>query len=297
MTTFPEVTSQTQTSNLLRFLPQLPDELANGRTQVSDSTSMNSDDRPDAARRLSTLQVVTLILSVYVLFALLLQSLVPLSDETNILLDRIDFVVCLIFLGDFFVSLRHAKSKSAFLKWGWIDFISSIPMLDVFRVGRAVRIFRLVRVLRAARSSRKLLSYFLRERRKTSFAAIVTIVLTLVVFSAVAVLQFETSPEATIKTPEDAFWWAYSTITTVGYGDNYPISSEGRVVGAVLMTVGVGLFVSITGFLASYLVEPEKNEGADIKELTREVRALREQVRTLESKVTVSKSDRHEAKS
>ncbi len=97
------------------------------------------------------------------------------------MLDRIDFFVCLVFLADFFTRLVQAPSKLQFLKWGWIDFVSSIPMVDAFRVGRVVRIVRVFRILRAFRSTKNLLTYLFRERKTTSLAAVATISLVLVV--------------------------------------------------------------------------------------------------------------------
>ena len=62
-----------------------------------------------------------------------------------------------------------------------------------------------------------------------------------------------------IKTAEDAIWWAYVTITTVGYGYKFPITTEGRVIVALLMTVGMALFGTFTAYLASWFVgEGEK---------------------------------------
>lgn len=61
----------------------------------------------------------------------------------------------------------------------------------------------------------------------------------------------ETAPESNIKTAEDAIWWAFVTITTVGYGDRFPVTTEGRIIAALLMTAGVGLFGTFTGFIAS----------------------------------------------
>lgn len=251
---------------------------------------MTGQPKADSVENLSILQVVTFILSIYAVIALLLQSVVPLTPEATTLLDRIDLNICIVFLVDFFVSLYKAPSKCAFLKWGWIDLVSSVPMLDMFRVGRAVRIVRIFRILRALRSTKYILNYFLRNRKGTSFASIVTISLMLLIFGSIAMLQFETSADANIKTPADALWWAYTTITTVGYGDKYPLSIEGRIVAAILMTIGVGLFGTFTGFVTSLFVEPEHHEEkANLEQLTLAIQSLSAQVQSLESKLEIIK--------
>jgi voltage-gated potassium channel len=86
-----------------------------------------------------------------------------------------------------------------------------------------------------------------------------------------------------IKTPGDALWWAFATITTVGYGDKYPITTEGRIVAIILMVAGVGLFATFTGYLSSYFLEPtHKVAGNELKQLTNEIKLLREKVESLE---------------
>jgi voltage-gated potassium channel len=64
------------------------------------------------------------------------------------------------------------------------------------------------------------------------------------------------APDANIHTASDAMWWVYVTITTVGYGDRYPVTSAGRLVGVLVMTTGVGLFGTLAGFIAHKLVAP-----------------------------------------
>jgi len=78
--------------------------------------------------------------------------------------------------------------------------------------------------------------------------------------SSIAILQVETDPRSNIKTAEDALWWSYTTITTVGYGDLYPVTAEGRLIAIVVMTFGVGLFGTFTAYIASVFVKPKEEK-------------------------------------
>lgn len=224
-----------------------------------------------------------LILSVYVLVVIFIQTIFPLSPSTNLLIDRIDFAICLIFIYDFFLRLYHAPSKSRFLRWGWIDLVASIPMFDALRWGRLARLVRILRILRAFRSAKLLLSFLFRNRASSTFASVALISVVLVIFSSIAILNLEDAPESNIKTPADALWWAFVTITTVGYGDKFPVTVEGRLMAAVLMTAGVGLFGTFTAYIASFFVEAEqRREQDDIQQLISEIRLLREKIEVME---------------
>jgi len=206
--------------------------------------------------------IVILVLSVYVLAVLLLDLFIHFPPEIERLLEMIDNGICVFFLIDFGIRFYQAENKWIFMKWGWIDIVSSIPTLDMFRAGRAFRLIRLFRILRAFRSTRHLVKHVYASKTQGAFTTVSVIAILMVVFSSIAILQVENVPESNIKTAEDAIWWAYVTITTVGYGDRYPVTTEGRIIAAVLMTVGVGLFGTFTGFLASWFVK-EKNDGKD----------------------------------
>lgn len=106
----------------------------------------------------------------------------------------------------------------------------------------------------------------------------------LVIFGAIAMLQLEKGVEGSnIHNASDALWWAFVTITTVGYGDFYPVTHEGRVVAVILMTSGVGLFGTFTGFVASRFLEEdaEKQDAHVIANLRIEISDLRASVDTL----------------
>jgi len=232
------------------------------------------------AEQLGLLDVLALIFSVYVLVALFIQvAFRPLSPETVEILRWMDRLVCVVFLSDFFVRFHRAPSKAQFLRWGWIDFVSSLPV-NIFQVGRVVRIIRVFRILRAFRSMKNLLTFFFAHKKFTSFAAVVAGSLCVMVFSAIAVLNVEDSPKANIKDTGDAFWWAFVTMTTVGYGDKYPVTTEGRIIACVLMTAGAGLFATLTGLIASMFLQSKGNES-ELRELTQEVRMLAQKIESI----------------
>ncbi len=223
---------------------------------------MNSK-RADSENHLTFFNIVILVLSFYVLGALLVDTVVRLPTETSRLLTYIDNVVCLFFLVDFCIRFRQAENKWKFMRWGWIDLISSIPALEVFRAGRTLRLIRLLRILRAFRSTTHIIKYIFRNKMEGTFTTVAVVAILMVIFSAIAILQVETAPESNIKSAGDAIWWAYVTVTTVGYGDKFPVTTEGRVIAALLMTVGVGLFGTFTGFVASWFVADKKEEQAE----------------------------------
>jgi len=72
-----------------------------------------------------------------------------------------------------------------------------------------------------------------------------------------------TSPDANITTASDAVWYVIVTITTVGYGDKYPVTNPGRIVGVLIMVVGVGLFGVLTGFLANIFLAPKDEKDKE----------------------------------
>jgi len=133
-------------------------------------------------------------------------------------------------------------------------------MIDAFRTARLVRIIRVIRIIKAYRSVQQLLAYLFHNRVKGTFALAMLTAVLIVIFSAIAILKVETSPESNITTAEDAIWWAFVTITTVGYGDKYPVTTEGRLVAMILMTVGVGLFGTFTAYISSWFIEGNRQQ-------------------------------------
>lgn len=201
------------------------------------------------------LDFIVLILSIYVLGTLFIDTIFTLPKEISRVLNIIDDIICGLFFIDFCMRLNKAKNKLAFLKWGWIDLISCIPAVDFLRAGRLLRLIKLFRIIRAFRSVVSFTNHIFANKTQGTFASVSIIAVLLVIFSSIAILHVEVDPKSNIKTAEDALWWAYVTITTVGYGDRFPVTMEGRAIATILMTAGVGLFGIFSGLLASWFVK------------------------------------------
>jgi voltage-gated potassium channel len=249
------------------------------------SQASSNDTKQQELQEIGILEFIVLVLSVYVLGSMLAEFLLPLDGEMRLLLEQIDFAVCMVFLLDFFVRFFRAKSKLRFMRWGWIDLLSSIPMVDPLRWGRLARVFRIIRVLRALGSTRRIIAFLYRRRMTSLAGSALLVTFLLLVFSCIAILSLENEEGSNIKTPSDAIWWAFTTITTVGYGDKFPVTMEGRAVAVVLMVAGISLFGIFTGLFAKLFIEPDvKREDSDIKILIDEVRYLRERIELMEEK-------------
>jgi len=239
-----------------------------------------------SAEQISVMQLGILILSIYVLIALAIQTIFKLSPKTNGLLDTFDFIVCIFFLGDAIYRLFKAENKLDFLKWGWIDFVSSIPSINFLRFGRVFRIIRIIRLLRAFRSTKNLITYLFRNKAESTLGTSAAVGLLILFFCSIAILNVENDPNSNIKSAGDAMWWGLSTITTVGYGDRYPVTWEGRAVAIILMITGVGLFGTFTAYLAKSFLNPaEKNEESDLDALRKEIAYLKEKIDNLDRRI------------
>ena len=208
---------------------------------------------------------------------MLADAMLHLPAEVSRVLVFFDHFVCVVFFADFVVRFTKAKSKWSFMKWGWIDLIASVPNVEVLRWGRLVRVLRVIRVLRGIRSFQKILSLAFRHKIKSGIGAVLTSFCLLVGFSSIAILVCEVEKDANIKTAEDAVWWSVTTITTVGYGDKYPVTTEGRIIAMALMISGVGMFGLLSGLVASQLMGANQ-PNEDIDKLTAEIRVLQQKV-------------------
>jgi voltage-gated potassium channel len=179
-----------------------------------------------------------------------------------------DSRICLIFLADFLLNFWRAPSKIGyfFKGGGWLDLLGSVPAVPaqhwtaILRFARLSRAIRIVNHLRG-RDRGEVIKEARKSRAQSALLVTLLVAIVLIAVASLVILQVEKrAPGANIRSGADSFWWAFVTMTTVGYGDRVPITVTGRIVAMILMTFGVGIFAVLTGFLATKLLAPQGGE-------------------------------------
>lgn len=187
--------------------------------------------------------------------------------------------IAFIFLFDFVRGLWLAPSKGRYLKWGWLTLLGGIPFVPWFPIFRVWRITNLIRYMRE-NGERRFFTALLRAPATSVLLSTFFLAIVVVSVSSMVVVAFELeSPGSNIKTGPDALWWALVTVATVGYGDRYPVTSGGRLIGVGLMVVGVGLFSVMSSFLASKFINAQQGGDAGT---SREIAELRGQLASMQ---------------
>lgn len=209
-----------------------------------------------------------------------------------------DGLLTLIFLSDFFYRLFTVQSKLTYFlrQYGWADLLASLPFPQL-------KILRLFRIIRAGRilhrfGLKNIIGEFIEDRAGSTLFTLLLLIILVIEFGAIIIVTIESkSTNANITTASDAIWYIYVTITTVGYGDQYPVTDVGRGIGMFIMAVGVGLFGTLTGYLSNFFLAPREKktsssdgEPSDVKAKLIELKQLLEEQKKaqsdLESKIS-----------
>jgi voltage-gated potassium channel len=221
----------------------------------------------------------------------------PLDEATIGLLRSYDVLICVFFLIDFIVTFKAASSKTTYFiqERGWLDLIGSIPTVGIyFKYGSLLRLARLSRAFRIAKNlGHKSRGDLMRDvlQNRSQYAGFIVLLLAIIIlaFASILVLQFEsTSPDANITTGWDAFWYSIVTITTVWYGDYYPVTFWGRVTAIFIMVAGVGIIGALASLMASLLIgeshatsEDQTGDQGQQTKVENELAAIREELAAL----------------
>ncbi len=179
------------------------------------------------------------------------------DGEEQAVIRFINLCLSLFLFMDALNTVRKQPHRLRFLTRGrgWMIFIGSlpIPFAGIFRIIFTTLQIRSMRGGKWAEAHHVVLT----RRAQSTLLSVVLMAIIVYEVSVLLVLQFETSdPSANIQSASDALWWGIVTVSTVGYGDQFPITNAGRATGVLLIAVGVGLFTSITGYLTDSFRKP-----------------------------------------
>jgi voltage-gated potassium channel len=180
------------------------------------------------------------------------------DPSLDTVLYSMNAVLTVILFIDFVYRLVTAPSRKEyfFRQFGWADLLASLPVLEL----KVLRVFRLVRVFRLLRENgiRVIGNRLMRNRAGSALLTLLLLGILVMEFGSLWMLKLEqNAPGANITTASDALWYVIVTISTVGYGDQYPVTTNGRILGAVIIVIGVGIFGTFTGYLANLFLAPK----------------------------------------
>lgn len=176
-----------------------------------------------------------------------------------------------IFVAEFSTRIYAAPDRQRYLRNHWIDLVALIPAIREVRI---LRLLRLLRLVRAFAGIYRALQHFERLARHRGLAALYTAWLAVMVICSILLYAAENGINEAVKSPLDALWWGIVTITTVGYGDVYPVTTEGRIAAAALMLLGIGLFSAITATVTSFMLTDREHHPDPSEKLHRSLADL-----------------------
>jgi voltage-gated potassium channel len=242
--------------------------------------------------RVRGLEAVILILIAAVLGILWVESAYSLTETEQTLLTIADTAICAIFLTEFFWRMRYADSKAWYWRRFWIDFVASLPLAGLLRLGRIARVARAARIARVARAARlvralRALAFLSRGFDKIAgifrlqvFSRPLILTVGLLVAGGFAISRMEGAASEDVHGFWQGIWWSFTTVVTGGYGDIHnPQSGWARGLTVLLVILGIILTGALTAGLAEILL------GDETASIQRKQTAIQSQLEELSARV------------
>lgn len=217
------------------------------------------------------------------IIALILESYEKLNAEYSDIFYYFELFSVAIFTIEYFIRIwvsdktkedKKERLNFAFSTMGIIDLIAILPFYLPFifpidlRIVRILRLFRLLRIFKLGRYSKSLktIRYILKETKsELSITVFVTFVLMILSSTLMYYIEHDDQPEQ-FANIGDAFWWSIATLTTVGYGDVYPVTGLGKLLSGVIALIGIGFVALPTGIISSAFIDKIQSEKKIKKE-------------------------------
>ena len=237
--------------------------------------------QPDIDRIARYFEILVLFAAIMVIPVVLIEEFGDSAEATRVATIG-NWLIWSIFMAEYLVMVSIVPDRWQYTRKAWLDLViivlsfPPLPMvlatLRLVRLARLARVLRLLRLLKlaAALSRAGLAVRSLATKHGVGYLAVLSLLLT----AGFGVLFFLAEPDA--EHPADGVWWAFVTLTTVGYGDIYPTTLLGRVLAVILMIIGIGFVATLTGAIAAHFIE--EDEGAEILSELQDVKRRLERI-------------------
>lgn len=233
--------------------------------------------------------IFIVIVDILLLLSLALFNL-PLDVQLAII--YVDLLVCVVLFSDFCFRMYYSDNKKEFIKENWVDLIAAIPLdFFVLRGFRFIRFFKIFKILRLARIGiliNRNFKYFFKFLKITYLDKLIALILGIILVSAIILFEVDSS----FGTFFNAFWYVIVTITTVGYGDFTPSTVVGKIIGIIIILLGIAFFSIMTAAIASSFIEKFESENLDndhnyqkLLEIQDELKLTNQKINSLEKEI------------
>lgn len=204
-----------------------------------------------------------LALSIYAILELLAELIIPYTPETLTNVNRIDIFISVFFLIDFFWLYSKAENKKRYFQKNWIDLLASIPFAGVlrgfklFKIAKLFKALKIFKVVRSFKAIKNISNFYKKDKPNGTLILYSFGLLLVIIYCSIGFYNFENPVNDQVNCFEDSLWWAFITVTSVGYGDVYPITSNGKIIAVILTLGGMGLFSVLTADILSFFLKPK----------------------------------------
>lgn len=199
----------------------------------------------------------------YVLVELSIEIILRIPEPILKILNLIDLGVCIIFLFDWFYFFIKSDQKGKYFKTRLIDLIASIPFAQIlrpFRILRTIRLVRTLKLLRGIKGTKSVFGMFLKNPARSAITVYLTLTGIVYFYCSLGLYTYESGVNEGINRFGDVLWMSFTTLTSVGYGDIYPVTTPGRILAAILVITGMGLFGLVTAEIATIIIRVMKDQ-------------------------------------
>ena len=206
------------------------------------------------------------------LFTFSLETLPGLTDEQREYLHYSEIVISILFTIEYVLRIVTAEKKTSYIFsfYGFIDLMAILPFYLVFLgvdlyVIRALRVLRIVKLTRYSVAMIRLGKAFSIAKGEVVVFLLATLVLLYLAAVGVYIFESRAQPENFVSV-FDGMWWAVASLTTVGYGDIYPVTMGGKLFTFIVLIFGLGIVAAPAGIISSALTQVRSQEKEEERE-------------------------------